>query len=76
MSPIRRKRSRIKLDPHAYEQLRVQILERDSWRCQTCGSTQHLQVHHNELRSQSGSDTEENLITLCEACHRRTHGLS
>ena len=50
------------------------MLERDGWRCQVCGSTQHLQVHHLKLRSQSGGDVEQNLITLCVACHEQVHG--
>jgi 5-methylcytosine-specific restriction endonuclease McrA len=71
----RAKQTRIKLDPQAYKQLRMQILERDSWRCQNCGSRQHLQIHHQELRSQSGRDAEENLITLCDTCHRLSHSI-
>jgi 5-methylcytosine-specific restriction endonuclease McrA len=70
---IRPKQPRIKLDPQAYEKLRLQILARDSWRCQNCGSMLHLQVHHQELRSHAGSDIDENLITLCEQCHRCLH---
>ena len=73
MTPIRFKKPRIKLEPHTYDRLRLEILERDHWQCQHCGSMQHLQVHHQELRSHSGSDTEENLITLCDLCHRRMH---
>ncbi|HZM09844.1 MAG TPA: HNH endonuclease [Candidatus Limnocylindrales bacterium] len=49
------------------------VLERDGWRCQLCGSMQHLQVHHLKFRSQAGSDEEPNLITLCAECHERTH---
>jgi 5-methylcytosine-specific restriction endonuclease McrA len=26
-------------------------------------------VHHKQLRSHSGHDSEENLITLCTECH-------
>jgi 5-methylcytosine-specific restriction endonuclease McrA len=33
----------------------------------------NLEVHHREFRSHSGEDTEENLITLCTACHARVH---
>jgi 5-methylcytosine-specific restriction endonuclease McrA len=73
MTPIRSKSPRIKLGPEAYAQLRRQILERDRWRCQHCGSRQNLQIHHEEPRSQSGDDVEENLITLCNSCHRRAH---
>jgi len=64
---------RIRLDANSYRELHRQVLERDGWRCQTCGSLQHLQVHHLKFRSHSGSDVEQNLITLCADCHARTH---
>ena len=73
MKSIRPKTLYLRLEPDAYARLHRQILERDSWCCQNCGSRQHLQVHHQALRSHSGSDVEQNLITLCEACHRRAH---
>jgi 5-methylcytosine-specific restriction endonuclease McrA len=34
---------------------------------------QQLQVHHRQFRSHSGNDSEENLITLCDHCHRLVH---
>ena len=54
-------------------QLRQQILRRDNWRCESCGTMLNLDVHHSEFRSHSGSDSEENLATLCAACHARVH---
>jgi len=33
----------------------------------------NLEVHHREFRSHSGSDAEENLITLCTTCHATVH---
>jgi len=60
-----------RLDPLSYESLRQQILRRDGWRCQSCGTLSNLEVHHREFRSHSGADSEENLITLCAACHAR-----
>jgi len=33
----------------------------------------NLEVHHQEFRSQGGDDSEENLVTLCEACHSMLH---
>jgi 5-methylcytosine-specific restriction endonuclease McrA len=33
----------------------------------------NLEVHHKAFRSQSGDDSEENLITLCVRCHAATH---
>jgi 5-methylcytosine-specific restriction endonuclease McrA len=64
-----------RLDPLSYERLRQQILRRDGWRCQSCGTMSNLEVHHREFRSHSGVDAEENLITLCVDCHRRAHEL-
>ena len=73
MSVLPNKRPRIQLGPEAYQQLCQQVLRRDGWRCQQCGSRTHLQVHHIQLRSQLGDDAEENLITLCSECHDQVH---
>jgi 5-methylcytosine-specific restriction endonuclease McrA len=67
------KQPRSQLDPDSYRQLRRQVLQRDGWRCQFCGAMKSLQVHHKQLRSHSGSDVEENLITLCDHCHSLIH---
>ena len=71
---LRQKRPRIKLSPTGYLSLHNQVLERDRWRCQECGSLRNLQVHHLQPRSQLGSDTITNLITLCALCHGKRHG--
>ena len=70
---IRPKTACVRLDPLSYESLHQQIVRRDGWRCQSCGTMSNLEVHHREFRSHSGSDSEENLITLCTACHARVH---
>ncbi|MFI5095304.1 MAG: HNH endonuclease [Candidatus Acidiferrales bacterium] len=67
------KRKRLRLEQQAYGRLRLAILRRDRWRCQKCGSPSDLHVHHLQARSRSGDDDEENLITLCAACHRKEH---
>ena len=73
MNEIRPKTGRLRLDPVCYENLRQQVLRRDGWRCQSRGSMTNLEVHHQEFRSHSGSDSEQNLITLCPACHCAIH---
>ena len=73
MKKIPAKNPRLRLDSTSYAKLQRQVLERDGWRCQVCGSMQNLQVHHLKFRSQSGSDEEQNLITLCAECHERMH---
>jgi len=73
MRQILPKGPRVRLDADAYRQICRQVMERDNWRCQYCGAIQQLQVHHQRFRSQSGDDLEENLITLCDDCHRTVH---
>ena len=70
---IRAKSARWRLDPLSYESLCQQILRRDGWRCQSCGTISNLEVHHKQFRSHSGQDSEENLISLCSTCHASVH---
>lgn len=55
--------------------LREYILYRDGHTCQCCkgkSKDRILNVHHIESR-QTGGDAPNNLITLCETCHKRYH---
>jgi len=52
-----------------WQELRRQILQRDGYTCQHCGSTNQLEVHHIQARHKGGTDTPDNLITLCADCH-------
>jgi 5-methylcytosine-specific restriction endonuclease McrA len=65
----------VRLGARDYDELRKTLLRRDAWRCQFCGSRNNLEVHPQEFRSHSGGDTEENLITLCAACHSVMHNI-
>src|SRR6202008_5203050 len=71
MMPVK---ARGKLATDAYKALKSQVLKRDRWRCQLCGRRENLEVHHKTFRSHQGSDSEENLITLCKSCHSTIHG--
>jgi 5-methylcytosine-specific restriction endonuclease McrA len=73
MTKMRAKTPRLRLGSESYRGLHRQVMESDNWRCQMCGSMQNPQVHHQNFRSQSGSDMEQNLITLCTRCHKRMH---
>jgi hypothetical protein len=66
---IRPKDPRLRLSPELYYHMRQQVLHRDGWRCQSCGTMSNLEVHHKAFRSQASDDSEENLITLCAGCH-------
>ncbi|HEV2400633.1 MAG TPA: HNH endonuclease [Candidatus Sulfotelmatobacter sp.] len=76
MKAVRPKIPPLRLDPDAYDELRQQVIRRDNWRCQACGSMTNLEVHHQEFRSHSGDDAETNLITLCSTCHGQTHRIN
>ena len=73
MTRIRRKHPRLRLDPESYRDLCRKVLARDGWRCQVCGRMAQLEVHHQQSRSRSGDDVEENLIPLCVDCHAQVH---
>jgi HNH endonuclease len=71
MIRLGQKRPHLRLEANAHDQLHRQVLERDRWRCQQCGSGTNLQVHHLRSGSKLGHDVPENLITLCAVCHEQ-----
>ena len=73
MKRIRPKSGPLRLDAVSYDAQRQLILRRDGWRCQAIGSMSGLEIHHQELRSHGGEDSDANLITLCSACHIAKH---
>ena len=59
---------------YGYSSRREAILHRDNYTCQCCGKKNcRLEVHHIKFKSDGGTDDEENLITLCEDCHKGVH---
>ena len=74
MQRLRQRRPRLKLSVEDYNLLCHRVLERDRWRCQICGSSKDLQIHHLKRRSCLGDDALDNLIALCATCHRQWHG--
>lgn len=59
---------------YGYSSRREAVLHRDHYTCQCCGKKNcRLEVHHIKFKSDGGTDDEENLITLCEDCHKGVH---
>ena len=59
---------------YGYSNAREHALVRDNYTCQCCGKNNcRLEVHHIVFRRNGGGDTLENLITLCENCHKAIH---
>ncbi len=56
------------------ENLRIACLMRDGYACQNCGKKQgRLEAHHLIYKERGGKDSLTNLLTLCEACHKKVH---
>ena len=61
-----------KLKDPRWQKKRLEILERDEWTCQLCGSTTDtLAVHHKRylIDTEPWDYPNKLLITLCETCH-------
>lgn len=61
-----------KLRDPRWQKKRLEILERDNWRCQLCFDGESmLHVHHRRyIPSRDPWDYPEScLVTLCESCH-------
>lgn len=55
--------------------VRQYVLWRDAYTCQCCGKYGDgikLHVHHKESRK-IGGNAPDNLITLCDSCHKKVH---
>ncbi len=63
------KRGRIRLPKAEYQELLLQVYERDDWACRRCGRRQNLAAHHILKRSNLRLDISSNLLTLCATCH-------
>ena len=59
--------------PHNWNTVRRNILARDNYTCQQCGSHQHLEVDHITPAWKTGHDNHHpnNLQTLCHTCHKK-----
>ena len=63
----------LRLPEDEYKALCKSILQRDGYKCRSCGMRSNLHVHHIQFRSQQGPDASWNLITLCSSCHDGVH---
>jgi 5-methylcytosine-specific restriction endonuclease McrA len=62
--------ARPELNRYAWQKLRAKVKARDRHGCIVCGATTKLSVHHIVPARYGGSDTLDNLVTLCSRHHR------
>jgi len=70
-------------DRNIPDDVRVEVLVRDEYRCIECGwhhgiatpsdPRHHLELHHLKQHLHGGENTAENLTTLCNVCHDKIH---
>ena len=61
-----------------WQKKRLEIMKRDSWSCSAChAEDQPLNVHHRRyIRGRKPWEySEQDLITLCDQCHDKTHAV-
>jgi hypothetical protein len=53
------------------------VLKRDGYKCVMCGNVNGINVHHKDEsgNSEYPNNEPDNLITLCDACHIKTHNV-
>lgn len=69
-------------DRNIPDNVRREVLRRDGYKCAICGwshdiwnpsDPRHLELHHIKHHAKGGTNTEENLQTLCTVCHDEVH---
>lgn len=85
MIPGNREKARRSWDIASFGGNRQEVLERDNFQCQECGTTQEqhillfnrkLEIHHIDFKGRNEKNPDsslENLITLCIRCHTKIH---
>lgn len=61
-----------------WENLKAYAKWRDGDKCRACGKSKHkdgvrMEVHHIRHKADGGTDTPDNVVTLCEDCHKAHH---
>ncbi len=60
-----------------FDDNKTKVLERDGYKCTVCGGLYGLNVHHKDGSGNSNrpNNAPGNLVTICNACHIREHGV-
>lgn len=56
-----------------WNKARNAAIKRDNGKCNFCGCSGDIHVHHIRPLSRGGTNEPYNLVTLCADCHRREH---
>ena len=60
----------VRINTHRWERVRLQVFERDGYRCCNCGAAGRLECDHRTPLSRGGAVFDmSNLQSLCRRCH-------
>ena len=65
-----------KLKDPRWQKKRLEILQRDGFKCRSCGNEEEtLHVHHMiaDFKISPWEHKDHTMVTLCEECHRTYH---
>lgn len=62
------------INSRQWKQRAAAMVARANFRCQRCGSTRTLNVHHLTYEH-LGDEWPQDLIVLCRKCHKEEHGI-
>jgi len=62
------------LQSDEWYQLKIDILEYRGHKCEKCGRTKNLHIHHKHYENIYNEEPED-LIILCGLCHAKAHGI-
>ena len=65
--------SPIKLTGKAYDNLQLEVMDRDNYHCVLCGESTDAPPHHIEHGTGNRSDVKENMVCVCLICHALYH---
>ena len=49
------------------------IVRKRGYKCELCGHIRNIQLHHKNYDHKLGYEREEDLILLCDRCHKVSH---
>lgn len=58
-----------------WKTLRAMRLQIDGYKCAQCGSAINLEVHHIRYPDAWGLENINDLITVCDSCHKKIHNM-
>lgn len=63
------------METEVWKGISKQRLKMDGMRCTSCGSAENVQVHHIRYPVVWGEERMDDLITLCDSCHKELHAV-